>query len=80
MALKQPLPALSGLTTTAKALYSVLLWQLTERPLIVITAGNQQAETLGDTRIFLLPSPSPLAANHWDIKPWHALARAVKKL
>ena len=47
-ALKQPLPALSGLTTTAKALYSVLLWQLTERPLIVITAGNQQAETLGE--------------------------------
>ena len=47
-ALKQPLPALSGLTTTAKALYSVLLWQLTERPLMVITAGNQQAETLGE--------------------------------
>ncbi len=47
-ALKQPLPALSGLTTTAKALYSVLLWQLTERPLIVIAAGNQQAETLGE--------------------------------
>jgi transcription-repair coupling factor (superfamily II helicase) len=37
---------LSGLTTTAKALYSVLLWQLTERPLLVITAGNKQAETL----------------------------------
>src|SRR4029077_19806291 len=37
-----------GLTTTAKALYSVLLWQLTERPLIVIAAGNQQAETLGE--------------------------------
>jgi transcription-repair coupling factor (superfamily II helicase) len=48
VALKQPLPAVSGLTTTAKALYSVLLWQLTERPLIVITAGNQQAETLGE--------------------------------
>ena len=46
--LKQPLPALSGLTTTAKALYSMLLWQLTERPLIVIAAGNQQAETLGE--------------------------------
>ena len=41
----QPL-ALSGLTTTAKALYSVLVWQLTERPLLVIAAGNKQAETL----------------------------------
>src|SRR5579872_154401 len=38
--------ALSGLTTTAKALYSVMLWQLTERPVLVIAAGNKQAETL----------------------------------
>jgi transcription-repair coupling factor (superfamily II helicase) len=42
---RQPL-ALSGLTSTAKALYAVLLWQLTERPLIVIAAGSKQAETL----------------------------------
>ena len=34
------------LTNTAKALYAVLLWQLTERPLVVIAAGNKQAETL----------------------------------
>src|SRR5579872_2548588 len=38
--------ALSGVTATAKALYSVLLWQLTERPVLVIAAGNKQAETL----------------------------------
>ncbi len=44
---KQPL-GLSGLTSTAKALYSVLLWQLTERRLVVIAAGNKQAETLGE--------------------------------
>jgi transcription-repair coupling factor (superfamily II helicase) len=37
---------LSGLTLTAKALYTVLLWQLTERPLIVVADGNRQAETL----------------------------------
>ena len=43
------------------------------------TAGEQQ-EKLGETRVFILPSPSPLAANHWDIAPWRALARAVKKL
>ena len=44
-----------------------------------VAAGEQEA-LLGDTRVFILPSPSPLAANHWDIKPWRALARAVKKL
>ncbi|HTM11598.1 MAG TPA: transcription-repair coupling factor [Bryobacteraceae bacterium] len=38
--------ALAGLTPTAKALYLVLLWQLTERSLLVITDGNQSAETL----------------------------------
>ncbi len=37
---------LSGLTTTAKAIYSVLLWQVTERPLLIVVEGNQQAETL----------------------------------
>jgi transcription-repair coupling factor (superfamily II helicase) len=40
--------ALAGLTPTAKALYLVLLWQLTERPLLVFTDGNQSAETLGE--------------------------------
>jgi len=35
---------------------------------------------LGETRVFILPSPSPLAANHWDIGPWRALAQAVRKL
>lgn len=42
-------------------------------------AGEQQAR-LGETRVFILPSPSPLAANHWDIEPWRRLARAFKKL
>jgi transcription-repair coupling factor (superfamily II helicase) len=41
-----PAPSLSGLTTTAKALYSVLLWQMTERPLIVVVDGNKEAEAL----------------------------------
>lgn len=43
------------------------------------TAG-EQAERMGETHVFILPSPSPLAANHWDIKPWRDLARAVAKL
>lgn len=37
---------LSGLTTTAKAIYSVLLWQATERPQLIVVDGNKQAETL----------------------------------
>ena len=49
----------------------------------VMGAGAQageQAERLGETRVFILPSPSPLAANHWDIGPWQALAKAVRNL
>jgi TDG/mug DNA glycosylase family protein len=39
-------------------------------------AGEQKTRW-GPTRIWILPSPSPLAANHWDIAPWRALARAL---
>jgi len=42
--------------------------------------AGEQPEKLGETRVFILPSPSPLAANHWDIKPWRDLAKAVKAL
>lgn len=41
--------------------------------------AGEQIERLGDTRVFILPSPSPLAANHWDIEPWRDLAKAVKQ-
>ena len=37
---------LSGLVTTAKALYLTLLYQATEQPLFVIVDGNKEAETL----------------------------------
>jgi transcription-repair coupling factor (superfamily II helicase) len=40
--------AMTGLTPTAKALYAVLLWQLTERPILLVTDGNQRAETLAE--------------------------------
>ena len=39
---------LSGLTLTAKALYSVLLWHATNRPLILVVDGNKQAEALSE--------------------------------
>jgi len=42
--------------------------------------AGEQPERLGETRVWILPSPSPLAANHWDIKPWCSLAEAVRKL
>ncbi|HEY2009144.1 MAG TPA: mismatch-specific DNA-glycosylase [Rhizomicrobium sp.] len=42
--------------------------------------AGEQPGRIGDTRVFILPSPSPLAANHWDIGPWRELAKAVKKL
>jgi transcription-repair coupling factor (superfamily II helicase) len=40
--------SLSGLTTTAKALYAVLLSQLAGRPLVIVVDGNKQAEELSD--------------------------------
>ena len=33
-----------------------------------------QAETVGTTQLFVLPSPSGQARGHWDLKPWQALA------
>ncbi|MDQ2712050.1 MAG: transcription-repair coupling factor [Acidobacteriota bacterium] len=36
----------SGLVSTAKALYLTLLYQATEKPLLVLVDGNKQAETL----------------------------------
>lgn len=39
---------LSGLTRTAKALYLVLLWQMSERPLLVLTESSKQAEALSE--------------------------------
>jgi transcription-repair coupling factor (superfamily II helicase) len=39
---------LSGLTSTAKAVYSVLLWQTAGRPLIIVVDGNQAAEALAE--------------------------------
>jgi len=42
--------------------------------------AGEQPELLGGTRVFVLPSPSPLAANHWDISPWRDLAKAVRQL
>jgi double-stranded uracil-DNA glycosylase len=44
-----------------------------------IAIPGKQQERIGETIVWILPSPSPLADNHWDIGPWRALARAVKR-
>lgn len=36
-------------------------------------------ERIGETRLFVLPSPSGQARSHWDIEVWHALARLVSE-
>jgi transcription-repair coupling factor (superfamily II helicase) len=41
--------SVSGLVDTAKALYLVLLYEATEKPLFVLVDGNKQAETLHET-------------------------------
>lgn len=41
--------SLSGLTTTAKALYTALLWLNVERPVLVVVDGNKQAEALAES-------------------------------
>jgi len=37
---------------------------------------GEQLEKIGETRIWLLPSPSPAAAWNWDEGVWRALAEA----
>lgn len=47
------------------------------RPTGAIGLGFQR-ETIGDTRIFVLPSPSGQARVFWDLRTWQDLADAVK--
>lgn len=37
-----------------------------------------QQERIGETRLFVLPSPSGQARGHWDIAPWQALAALLR--
>jgi TDG/mug DNA glycosylase family protein len=43
-------------------------------------AFGPQPETIGDTRIWILPSSSPKAQWNWDETIWHALADEVRAL
>jgi transcription-repair coupling factor (superfamily II helicase) len=71
----------SGLVNTAKALYLVLLYQATEKPLLVLVDGNKQAETLLEsTEVFFnllfegrdLPAPELIPA--LDVLPHQHLS------
>lgn len=44
IAAEAPHVCLSGLTSTAKAIYTILLWEATKRPLFVVTSSNKEAE------------------------------------
>ncbi len=44
-----------------------------------VTHGPQ-AETIGETRIWVLPSPSPAAQNAWNARVWHDLAGEVRRI
>ena len=72
--------SLSGLTTTAKALYLVLLWQATERTLLVVVDGSKQAEAMGElaeTFFELLVSgdlPRPQTIPALDVLPAQRLS------
>ena len=39
---------------------------------------GEQKQTIGATRLWLLPSPSPAASWNWDEKWWRALAEAAR--
>ncbi|WP_329742773.1 mismatch-specific DNA-glycosylase [Dyella sp. A6] len=41
-----------------------------------VSRYGQQDERIGDTRLFVLPSPSGQARGHWSLEPWRALADA----
>ena len=57
---------------TSKNAASLFLGKATGR----IDYGFQD-ETIGQTRLFVLTSPSGAAGSNWSVEPWRALANAV---
>ena len=64
------------------------------RPRIVAFTGKRAAQQFvgrpvdygglleqeGETRLFVLPSPSGAACRYWNVAPWQALARLREEL
>jgi TDG/mug DNA glycosylase family protein len=42
--------------------------------------AGEQVERIGETRVWILPSPSPVAQWNWDQEIWQALGDAVRAL
>ena len=63
------------LAFTSKTGASAVLGRPTGRILL-----GAQAEQIGETRLFVLPSPSGHARRYWDIAVWEALAVLVHAL
>jgi transcription-repair coupling factor (superfamily II helicase) len=73
--------SISGLVNTAKALYLVLLYQATEKPLFVLADGNKQAESLHESiEVFFQllfegrDLPAPLLIPALDVLPHQRLS------
>jgi TDG/mug DNA glycosylase family protein len=39
-----------------------------------------QSDVIGNTKLFVLPSPSGQARGHWQLTPWRTLAEIFRKL
>lgn len=61
---------------TSKSAWRIFSSQTARKP----AAYGWQAEQIGQTRCFVLPSPSGSARRYWDIVPWQTLAHAYKRL
>ncbi|WP_233171977.1 mismatch-specific DNA-glycosylase [Dyella sp. ASV21] len=44
-----------------------------------VTGYGLQQERFGETRLFVLPSPSGQARGHWSLTPWSELAALVRE-
>ncbi|MCY4464795.1 MAG: mismatch-specific DNA-glycosylase [Chloroflexi bacterium] len=61
---------------TSKTAWRMFSGQSASKP----TSYGWQSAQVGQTRCFVLPSPSGSARRYWDIAPWQILADAYKRL
>jgi len=45
-----------------------------------VDAYGRQPERLGDTQVFVLPSPSGQARRHWNTEPWRQLGHRFRQV
>lgn len=83
-----PAEALDPVTVRAKTLrYGPKVLAFTSKAAAAQVLGRptgripyaEQAERIGETALFVLPSPSGAASRYWDIAVWYRLAAALAK-